>query len=350
MRGLPPVNRFAAVASIGLLMVGLAVAAGQVSAAHSGSHHKRTPTPRPTATITHTPRPTPTPTATAAPTPTGTHSINTVFIILMENHNWSSIKGSAAAPYINNTLLPMASYATQYYNPPGNHPSLPNYLWLESGQCYTYCGTDSDPSQSPNGIGDTQHLVTLLNTAGISWKAYEEDSPDGTCPLSNSGLYAVRHEPFVYYNDVNGNATYCSSHVVNYQSHFGADLAANTVARYNFITPNLCDDMHDTCSPLNNSIKQGDTWLSNSVPAILSSPAYQNGGALFITWDEAASGDGPIGMIVLSPSARGHSYSNSIHYTHSSTLRTMEEIFGLSPLLGDAAHATDLSDLFASFP
>ena len=68
----------------------------------------------------------------AASTPS-THHIKTVFVILMENHNWTGdgsldIKGNSAAPYINKTLLPMASHAEHYYNPPGNHPSLPNYL------------------------------------------------------------------------------------------------------------------------------------------------------------------------------------------------------------------------------
>jgi trimethylamine:corrinoid methyltransferase-like protein len=43
-------------------------------------------------------------------------------------------------------------------------------------------------------------------------------------------------------------------------------------------------------------------------------------------------------------------YTNSIHYTHSSTLRTIEEIFSITPLLGDASKATDLSDLFKKFP
>src|SRR5205807_923332 len=111
-----------------------------------------------------------------------------------------------------------------------------------------------------------------------------------------------------------------------------------------------CDDMHDSCSPTNNAIRQGDTWLQNTVPAILSSQAYQNGGALFITWDEGEGSDGPIGMIVLSPAARGGGYSNSIPYTHSSMLRTLEEIFGVSLRLGDAANATDLRDLFSTFP
>src|SRR5205823_488930 len=59
--------------------------------------------------------------------------IQTVFVIIEENQNWAAVKGSASAPYINNTLLPMASHAEQYYNPPGIHPSMPNYLWLEAG-------------------------------------------------------------------------------------------------------------------------------------------------------------------------------------------------------------------------
>src|SRR5215831_14116288 len=76
--------------------------------------------------------------STVAAKPAG-HAIQTVFIILMENHNWTggarnaNIKGNKYAPYINNTPLPMASHAEQYFNPPGIHPSLPNYLWLEAG-------------------------------------------------------------------------------------------------------------------------------------------------------------------------------------------------------------------------
>src|ERR1051326_8780763 len=72
---------------------------------------------------------------TPEPYATTLHHIKTVFVIVMENHNWTgagsnSIKGNPEAPYINYTLLPMASYANNYDNPPGNHPSLPNYLWL----------------------------------------------------------------------------------------------------------------------------------------------------------------------------------------------------------------------------
>jgi hypothetical protein len=91
------------------------------------------------------------------------------------------------------------------------------------------------------------------------------------------------------------------------------------------------------------------------VPLILESAEYREGGALFILWDEAEDSgkfsDGPIGMFLLSRFAKGggkKAYSNSIHYDHSSMLKTFEEIFGVEPLLGQAADSKtkDLSDFF----
>jgi phospholipase C len=283
-------------------------------------------------------------------TPTAVTSNMTVFLILMENHNWSDIKNNPSAPYINNTLLPTASYAEQYFNPPGNHPSEPNYLWLEAG---TNFGVSNDANPDANHQSTTNHLVTLLNNAHISWKSYQESISGTDCPLTGNGLYAPKHNPMTFFDDVTNtndpNSSYCIAHVRPY-TELAPDLQQQTQARYNFITPNQCDDMHDTCAPTNDSVKQGDTWLAQNLPVILNSPAYKNGGIVFITWDEGESGDGPIGMIVLSNDAKGGGYSNTIHYTHSSTLRTLEEIFGVTPLLGDAANATDLSDLFKTFP
>nr|UXE44074.1 hypothetical protein Hi04_10k_c1000_00028 [uncultured bacterium] len=292
------------------------------------------------------PQPTPTP-CTGGSCPT---TIQTVFIILMENHDWASIKNNPSAPYLNGTLLPMASHAEQYYNPPNLHPSEPNYLWLEAG---TNFGILDDAPPVSNHRSAPLHLVNLLDAAGISWRAYQEDTSGTVCPLSDLGDYAVRHDPFVFFDDVtDANDAYaarCIAHVRPY-AELATDLSNNTVAQYNFITPNVCNDMHDACDPLNDPVQQGDAWLSREVPTILSSAAYSNGGALFITWDEAENGDGPIGMLVLSSRAKGGGYANTIAYTHSSTLRTVEEIFGVTPLLGDAATATDLADLFVTFP
>jgi hypothetical protein len=290
-----------------------------------------------------------------------THHIKTVFIILMENHNWTGdgnldIKGNPAAPYINNTLLPIASHAENYSNPPGIHPSLPNYLWLEAG---TNFGIFDDNPPSQDHQSTHKHLVTQLEKAGISWKSYDENISGKVCPLTDGGgidpdgnsYYGVRHDPFVYFDDVTNHldrhSAHCIKHVRPYKELAG-DLKNNSVSSYNFITPNVCDDMHDNCA--GDPIAHGDTWLSQNVPTILNSEAYQKGGALFIVWDEADNGDGPIGMIVLSPFARGGGYSNQLLYTHGSTLRTVQEIFSVKPLLGDANNQQDLSDLFNVFP
>jgi hypothetical protein len=284
--------------------------------------------------------------------PSADGAIKTVFLIIMENQSWSAIKGSSDAPYINHTLLPMASYTDAYYNPPASHPSEPNYLWLEGGTNFGV-RNDSDPAQ--NHVSSHAHLAKLLQDANVSWRTYQEDIGGTDCPLISHGNYAAKHNPFVFFDDLTGNGNAQDPGCIAHNRplpELDADLASGSVARYNFITPNLCNDMHNSCAPTRNKKRQGDDFLAAWVPKILASQAWQDGGVLFITWDEAGllGGDGPIGMIVLSPLARGGGYHNQIHYSHSSTLLTLQEIFGVSPALGDAAAATDLSDLFATFP
>jgi hypothetical protein len=152
------------------------------------------------------------------------------------------------------------------------------------------------------------------------------------------------------------------------------------VQRYNWITPNQFNDMHTGLTggytPQGGGtlltgdaakIRQGDDFLKQIIPQIMASPAYQNNGTIIIWNDETESqgttGDNPDDLahtsmeIVISPLAHtnvgGLPYaSDSIAYTHSSDLRTMQELFRVptattgSGYLGDAANATDLSDLF----
>src|SRR5262249_22764604 len=134
-----------------------------------------------------------------------------------------------------------------------------------------------------------------------------------------------------------------------------ADLTNNTVARYNFIVPDLCNDMHnanDARCASSNRIRTGDLWLAAEIPRIMRSPAYVDRGAILITWDESTlpANQVPIGMIVISPLAKGGGYLSTNHYTHASTLRTMQEIFRVGPLLHAATTATSLTDLFLDDP
>jgi phosphatidylinositol-3-phosphatase len=277
------------------------------------------------------------------------HHIKTVFVIIMENHNWTGagklndIQGNPASPYLSYTLVPMASHANNYWNPPHLHPSLPNYIWLEAGSNLGLTGAVVSPQAHPQTTHE--HLTYLLQKAGISWKAYAENLDGRSCPVTRW------HTPFEFFDDVTNNmdpqSANCIAHLRPF-SEMKGDLENDRVARYNFIEPSLCDDMHNYCGE--SQIVGGDEWLALNVPTILNSTAYRSGGALFIVWDEASIGDGPIPMIVLSPFAKGNGYSNKIHYTHGSTLRTIQEIFGVGPLLRDAAKEADLGDLFKVFP
>jgi len=302
--------------------------------------------------------------------------------------------------------------ATSSGSNPHIHPSEPNYLWAEAGTNFGILN-DDDPFKDipPNSQNTTQHLSGLLQAAGRTWKSYQENidlmknasgqlinvplpGDQRTSPIvSFSGLfapgylnefndsnqfnYAVKHNPMAFFADTNGgnNTTTSNSLAGHYAplQQLAFDLAEDRVADYNWITPNQYNDQHTaltggfaglTGDAAN--IRQGDNFLSRIVPVIMSSKAYKDGGVIILWWDESesdgTSGDNAddfnhtIGEIIISNLAHenenGLPYASPVDFTHSSDLRTMQEIFhvkatgGGSPFIGDAANATDLSDLF----
>lgn len=278
-----------------------------------------------------------------------THALKTVFLIVLENADWSTFEGNPSAPYLNQTLLPAFAHASNYRNG-GVHPSLGNYIALEAGDPL---GIDFDASPASVPLPVTCHLATYLEQTGLTWKAYAEGIPGDACPVSDVDGYAVRHDPFVYFEDVSGSppgptSSRCTAHVRPHEE-LAPDLQAGTVARYNFIEPTLCDSGHDRCAPQDDRVRQVDDFLAREVPLIMASPAYQDGGVILITWDEGRSGNAPIGLVAVSPLAKP-GYQSDLAYSHASTVRTVEEILGLSPLLRGAATATSLSDLFTAYP
>ncbi len=265
----------------------------------------------------------------------------TVFTIVMENKSASEIIGNRKdAPYIN-SLADQGAVAAGYTDS-FVHPSEPNYIWMIAGENF---GVLDDDDPSSHHLSATSHIADQLELQGLPWKAYME-SMGGPCGLNERYPYMPKHDPFVYFDDISGwnGSSYgdnsrCTSHVVDY-SQLDADLAGAT-PKYVFITPNMIDDMHD------GSIAQGDAWLSREVPKILASKAYQQGGVLFLTWDEGdnAADDPP--MIVLSPNAK-KGYVSQVAYDASSYLKTVQTLIGLQPLPCDAnaATVTTMDDLF----
>ena len=154
---------------------------------------------------------------------------------------------------------------------------------------------------------------------------------------AGAGEYAKKHDPFVYYTRVSGNAARCSE--VVRLARLAADERRRSLPRFAWITPNLCHDMHDC------SVSTGDRFLAGLVPPLLR--ALGRGGLLFLTWDEGDSDDGccrlaaggHIVTIVAGPGAVPHGVLRS-PADHYSMLQTIEDLFGLPRLRGAACACT----------
>jgi phosphatidylinositol-3-phosphatase len=259
--------------------------------------------------------------------------------IWMENHSYNTIIGSSQAPYIN-SVATECGLATNYHNI--SHPSLPNYMAATSGLAYKGIAKfDSDCNPVPGCVTSAKSIFAQ----GESWKAYEESMPSN-CDKSNSGEYAVRHDPPPYYTKLKG----CATKDVPYP-RLAADLSAGTLPAFSFVTPNLIDDMHD------GTIADGDNWLKANLPTILNSSEYTSGStAVFITWDEGEGGTSNkcatntkdvgchVATLVISPSTAAGTKSATL-FNHYSLLGTAEQLLGL-PKLGKAASATTMTAAF----
>lgn len=224
----------------------------------------------------------------------------------------------------------------------------------------------------------SQWSVPLVSLSGTS--------PDYTNAYNGSHQYnfATKHDGQLFFDQTNGitdhsvnggvttNSTgtgtqdpsnLLSAHYAPLQQ-LATDLANNTVARYNLITPDQYNDMHSALTGgfvYNGTaytgdqaaVAQGDNFLSLLVPMIMSSQAYQDGAAIVIWFDETEGGDSSaftIPEIVISKWAKGNAYRSDLLYTHSSDILTAEELFGLGNAVPrdprDVLPLNDLNDMF----
>jgi hypothetical protein len=235
----------------------------------------------------------------------------------MENRGLTQVSGSPQAPYLN-SLAGACGLAINYSGV--SHPSLPNYIALTSGSTQGI----ADDTGRPLGV------PTLFGLLGKDWKALEESMPSD-CDQTSGGEYALKHNPAPFYTTI---AAECAIQDVPLTNP--PDISA----RFTFITPNLCHDMHDC------STSAGDRWLSTEVPLILDSTEYRSGNtALLITWDENDSGGSAVPCYVIAPSVPPGTRSATA-FNHYSLLRTTEEMLGLAPLLGRAASAPSMREAF----
>ena len=232
-------------------------------------------------------------------------------------------------------------------------------------------------------------IADQLVEKGKSWKSYQESLPtvvpgvfginysdgqwsnlsptdvfevNGGPPAAATNiqkLYAVKHNPFAYFESIENGAYAALSleRVVDFDGPNGmwADLNSNRAPNFSFIVPNQCHDMHGfvsggttICSTGNTlatnlTIQQGDGEVAKLINGIKASKAWKEGrNAIVLVWDENdySNAANRVVFLVETNYASNRAVS-SVPYDHFSLLRTLEAGFGL-PCLNHACDATSL--------
>ncbi|HSO96239.1 MAG TPA: alkaline phosphatase family protein [Acidimicrobiia bacterium] len=273
-----------------------------------------------------------------------------VFIVVLENASASEVASPTFAttmPFLSSLAKKGVSLDQMYAI---GHASLDNYIGMTSGyepnaktkaDCFQY--------DCVYPAGQDDNIANQLEAKHLTWKGYldgmtqpcQKPLVPGTPDPYQVG-YATRHNPFMYYPSIVNNDSRCRSHVVPFPQ-LTTDLAANKVPNYSFISPSTCNDAHDRGSAC--GLEQADVWMSQHVQPILKSKAYKDGGVLIITTDESEITDtagccgnaqgGHIATFIVSPLIAAAGTHTATPYTHYSTLRWVEDSFGL-PCLRNA--------------
>lgn len=198
-----------------------------------------------------------------------------VFVILMENLGYSAAMSTTEL----RALASKWAYASNYYAT--THPSLPNYLSLIGGSTF------SITTDCTGCYVNANNLPTELTQHSISWGAYMESIPSDCYlpPYAPSGLYAGKHDPFRYFDNIRSSKTLCSNIQPLHTLENTLANSSSSLPHFIWITPNICNDGH------NCSASVAANWLGSMISKITSSSAWQHNGALYVTWDEGNGGD-----------------------------------------------------------
>jgi phosphatidylinositol-3-phosphatase len=246
-----------------------------------------------------------------------------MMLVIFENRNRGEVIGNHEWPYLN-------ELASRYGDTTAwsgvSHPSEPNYLALISGSTQ---GVTGDPCE---GSYSAETVAGQLTKAGLGWRGYMEDMPEPGSVVCLVAKYAEKHNPFAFFPAVNGPNVVPAREGA---SALKSDLANGTAPPFIWLTPNLCNDVHD-CSG-----ETGDNYLRGLVPSVLASKWYAEDGTVIVTFDEDA-GENKIATVVLHGSGAHRTLDAAGN--HCGTLATIEDAYKLS-LLGCAQGATTLTPL-----
>ena len=262
-----------------------------------------------------------------------------IVIVILEDHNFSSIIGSPAAPYINSlTLDSKTALFSQSYGITCCF-SQPNYFDLYSG-CNQGVLNNLNP---PNDPFTTDNLGRQLLDSGRTFITYSEDLPSVGFNGDTWAYYARKHNPAANWM---GTGTNQIPDTTN--QPFTAFPSSNfaLLPTVSYVIPNLLHNMHDGTDP--QRITDCDTWLNNNLDSYVQW-AKSNNSLFMITFDIGGVNE-PMPTLFTGEMVLGGIYSDTVN--HYSVLRTIEDMYGL-PYACNAATALPITfcwDSTTAFP
>jgi hypothetical protein len=282
-----------------------------------------------------------------------------VFLVIGENHKFDQIIGNPNAPIIN-ALAADYGLATNYTGV--SDPSEPNYVAMLGGSDFGI--TSDDPYFFPGQTADADNLMSQLDAAGKTWRAYFQDLPypgyRGYCfPGKCNGIpdsdtqYVVKHNGIPNFANMQNQASWDKQMPLEQLSE---DLASGQLPNFAYIVADECHDMHGAppwCVDSGNPgdvadnwlVAQGDRFIGETVDAITSSPSWKRGNnAIVVTWDEGDEpSDSIVTVVVTNHGPRA--VQDPTPYSHYSLLASLQQTFGLGCLLNSCT-ATPMAPLF----
>ncbi len=269
--------------------------------------------------------------------------IGHVFLLVEENHGYSSVIGNSAMPYLN-SLASVYGVATNYYA--NTHPSIGNYFMLTTGQIITN-------NDSYTATVSADNLLRELIAAGKTWKSYAESLPSVGYTGGDVYPYLAHHNPPSYFSDVRSSSTEVLNLVPFTQ--LATDLANDQLPNFGFIVPNAEHDAHDCPDGTGNcadsvKLSSADSWLQADISPLIASASFQQDGLLIIVFDESLKSDtryggGQVALLMISRKAKAAFHSTTF-YQHESTLRTLVETTAAAALPGASVSAADMGEFF----
>jgi hypothetical protein len=247
-----------------------------------------------------------------------------VWVIALTGHSYDESFGAAAAaaspaPYLATELRAKGTLLS-WYHAAGHDPSAGGVALL-SGQKDALGPFDDE----------TVTLADQLTGAGRTWKAYVEGATAGLNPGDNPCLRPPDQQPrnpFLRFASITG-APECGSSIAELDRIAPDATDTDSAPAFSYILPGPA---HDGST----SLADADAWLRTTLPTILDSKAYNDGGLVVVTFDAGAAGDlgaggGRVGALLLSPFVTAGGTIGA-PYDSFSLLASIEGLFGLDPI------------------